>query len=169
MFQWCLGLSWPLLFLHLKGKTFGYLSLSQWPGSHSLLLLVVSIDCCCHSHHFHLLSPILQSSHSVSAAFSFLSAVPLQGLPARVWGHWTSKCAAGQLNSTFLSYNWSSQLPQFVRCYLWLLSSQMYLVTLSSKKRTYFSFSPGYPLLWSHSKNASIREIKYRISAIQEQ
>lgn len=147
MFQWCLGLSWPLLFLHLKGKTFGYLSLSQCPGSHSLLLLVVSIDCCCHSHHFHLLSPILQSSHSVSAAFSFLSAVPLQGLPARVWGHWTSKCAAGQLNSTSLSYNWSSQLPQFVRCYLWLLSSQMYLVTLSSKKRTYFSFFPWIPFI----------------------
>ena len=111
-FQWCLGFSWSLLFLRLKNRSFGCLSPSlRRPRSPSLLLLLISVDCCCHSHHFSspLSFPALPS-HSISAVFSFLSSVLLQGLPALVWRHWAYKHVAGQLNSTFLSCNWSSQL-----------------------------------------------------------
>lgn len=145
------------------------LSFSQRPRSPSLLLLLISVDCCCQSHHISspLSFPAL-SSHSISAVFSFLSSVLFQGLPALVWRHWAYKHVAGQLNSTFLSYNWSSQLPQSIRFYLWLLWSQMDLVILSSKKRTYvfLFFFPGYLLLWSHSRSTGNLEINYQIRTI---
>ena len=115
---------------------------------------------------FNLLRPVLQSLPTSSPQCSFLSAVRSQSLSMLEWRHWAYQCVGGQLKHYFA---FLELIPPITTVHLTLPVAALseHLSMLSSKERAYFF--PWYLLLWSHSRNASIREIEYQISAIHPQ